>query len=62
MQFLIYPLDPTTDASAPGGELTGLPTITKLRNLLPNTESEFVNFLRSPGVDSQPGGIDSWAP
>jgi hypothetical protein len=23
------------------------------------TEPEFVNFLRSPGIDSQPGGIDS---
>jgi hypothetical protein len=26
------------------------------------TEPELVNLLRSPGIDSQPGGIDSWAP
>jgi hypothetical protein len=32
----------------------------KLLQLLP--EPEFVNLLRSPGIDSQPGGIDSWAP
>jgi hypothetical protein len=25
-------------------------------------EAEFFNLLRSPGIDSQPGGIDSWAP
>jgi hypothetical protein len=25
-------------------------------------EPEFVNQLSSPGIDSQPGGIDSWAP
>jgi hypothetical protein len=25
-------------------------------------EPIFVNLLRRPGVDSQPGGIDSWAP
>ncbi len=24
-------------------------------------ESEFVKLIRSPGIDSQPGGIDSWA-
>ncbi len=26
------------------------------------TEPLFVNLLKSPGIDSQPGGIDSWAP
>jgi hypothetical protein len=26
------------------------------------SETVFVNLLRSPGIDSQPGGIDSWAP
>ncbi len=26
------------------------------------TESEFVKLLRTPGIDSQSGGIDSWAP
>jgi hypothetical protein len=25
-------------------------------------ELEFVNLLRCPGIDSQLGGIDSWAP
>jgi hypothetical protein len=25
------------------------------------TEPEFVNLLRSPGIDSQPDGINSWA-
>jgi hypothetical protein len=25
-------------------------------------EPVYVNLLRSPGIDSQPGGIDSWAP
>ncbi len=25
-------------------------------------EPVFGNLLRSPGIDSQPGGIDSWAP
>jgi hypothetical protein len=25
-------------------------------------EPVFLNLLRSPGIDSQPGGIDSWAP
>ncbi len=24
-------------------------------------EPESVNLLRSPGIDSKPGGIDSWA-
>jgi hypothetical protein len=32
----------------------------KLLELLP--EPEFVNLLRSPEIDSQPGGIDSWTP
>jgi hypothetical protein len=26
------------------------------------SEPEFVNLLRSPGIDSQPGGIDFLAP
>jgi hypothetical protein len=26
----------------------------------PNPELDFGNLLRSPGIDSQPGGIDSW--
>jgi hypothetical protein len=26
------------------------------------TEPVFVNLLRRPEIDSQPGGIDSWAP
>jgi hypothetical protein len=26
-----------------------------------NLAPEFVNFIRSSGIDSQPGGIDSWA-
>ncbi len=26
------------------------------------TEHVFVNPFRSPEIDSQPGGIDSWAP
>jgi hypothetical protein len=25
------------------------------------SEPEFVNLIRSPGIDSQPGGIDSWS-
>jgi hypothetical protein len=25
-------------------------------------EPEFINLLRSPGIDFQPGRIDSWAP
>jgi hypothetical protein len=25
------------------------------------SEPVFVNLFRSPGIDSQPGGIDSWA-
>jgi hypothetical protein len=34
-------------------------------SVLQNTEHPepvFENFLKSPGIDSQPGGIDSWAP
>jgi hypothetical protein len=27
-----------------------------------NPEPVYVNLLRSPGIDSQLGGIDSWAP
>jgi hypothetical protein len=27
-----------------------------------STEPVFLNLLGSPGIDSQPGGIDSWAP
>jgi hypothetical protein len=27
-----------------------------------NAEPVFVNLLGSPGIDYQPGGIDSWAP
>jgi hypothetical protein len=26
------------------------------------TEPVFVNLLRHPRIDAQPGGIDSWAP
>jgi hypothetical protein len=34
-----------------------------LRNMmLRYTEPEFVNLLMSPGIDSQPVEIDSWAP
>jgi hypothetical protein len=25
------------------------------------SDPEFVNLLRNPAIDSQPGGIDSWA-
>jgi hypothetical protein len=42
---------------------------TDLSSMLPpyaieelNTEPQFENLLRSPGIDSQPGGIDSCAP
>jgi hypothetical protein len=33
-----------------------------VRGCWDRTQSVFVNLLSSPGIDSQPGGIDSWAP
>jgi hypothetical protein len=34
---------------------------TMVKNKWKKSAPEFVNLLRSPGIDSQPSGIDSWA-
>jgi hypothetical protein len=39
------------------GPLTGVHCASLLSSL--ESEPEFVNLLRSPGIDFQPGGIDS---
>ena len=36
--------------------------LSRIFKLLRSPEPEFVNLLSSPGIDSQPSEIDSWAP
>ncbi len=52
---------PKTLVSITENEQFGL-AFTKTGSINSGTEFVFVNLLRSPGIDSQPGGIVSWAP